>query len=1415
MPGGITGATSVEYGGYIYEIGGYNGTIYSSSVYYTQIGLNGVLGTWNTESTVLSVGITGATSVEYGGYIYEIGGYNGTAYLSSVYYSQINEGVLNIGNNELNPSVSINALNGDITSIGSENFLGSGVYGGNLTASGNLNISGVDTNTINGNTLLTQADLNIQSLSTPTGLSAISSISGGELNAGTYYYEVVAENSNGQSLPSQLTEITTLPVAVPTGVSASVGTSGSVGSNLVASTTYYYEITATTSNGETTVSSQVSGIEGSTAYPITLNWVQDTGATGYKIYKSTTLGGETFLASVSGGSTITYTDSGNIATTGILTPSTNTATTNTNQISLSWNSVPGATYYDIYRSTSSTFGSSVEYVSNTNSFIDTNISQTTSLPETTVAATSVEYNGYVYEIGGIGNGAIGSTVYYAPINSNGTFGTWTTTTSLPEITDGATSVEYNGYVYEIGGYNGSAEVSNIYYALINSNGSLGAWTTTTSLPEITDGATSVEYNGYVYEIGGYNGSAHVSTVYYALINSNGSLGAWNTTTSLPETTVAATSVEYNGYVYEIGGYTGSTYVSSVYYAPINSNGTLGTWNTTTSLPEAIDSATSVEYNGYVYEIGGYNGSTYVSSVYYAPINSNGTLGTWSATTSLPEATESATSVEYNGYVYEIGGVNYSSGYASSVYYFRSLNEGGFAQIAKGSVLTNLQTTQSNGGNINLSGDMNIGGGLNVLGQSNFGSAINLTNPNNTLISASSPLDIQSSGFSLNLGKNNYISQSTSSPSIPSWPTNTSLPEVTTQGTSVEYNGYVYEIGGYNFSSYLSEVYYAPINSNGSLGVWNTTTSLPETTDDATSVEYNGYVYEIGGYTGSTTVSTVYYAPINSNGTLGAWNTTTSLPETTENATSVKYNGYVYEIGGYNGSTEVSNVYYAPINSNGTLGTWSATTSLPEGTYNATSVKYNGYVYEIGGYNGSTYFSTVYYALINSNGTVGTWNTTTSLPEITSEATSVEYNGYVYEMGGIGNDNAVSIVYYAPINSNGTLGTWSTTTSLPNTTYYATSVEYNGYVYEIGGFGNYSPTSTIVYSSSQIVNSSSPGDFTISSNVNGGYQDIFSLDPYGNAIFGGGITTGGIPADLAENVIGANGASSGDIVSITSVNTSSDSVNNFTAIPTTHPYSSNTLGVISTNPSITLHQQHILNSVPLALAGRVMVKVTNYNGNITTGDMITGSIFAGFGEVANSQGQVVGMALNSLTPSTPGVQNFTYNGKVYLKGEILMLVKNEYYNPIVSPSGILNIFTLDSTNNTINIASNINVSGTLNITGDLLIAGHIVPIGTLPQINPNLSAGVGASAVLSTGSTDISGNITLTTGTTTSLGSMLNLVFTSPYKITPIVIITPNNSLTGSSNLGAYVSETTTGFSLNFTKAPISNSTYSWNYVVIQ
>jgi len=116
----------------------------------------------------------------------------------------------------------------------------------------------------------------------------------------------------------------------PRTLTAQLG-SGAVGPYLAGGATYYYKVTAVNAVGETTEGKlpavlESSVTQGATPVPVLLEWEAVDGATGYRIYKAASSGAEELLAQVSGGSTVTYTDTGNTATTpGQTVPASSTA----------------------------------------------------------------------------------------------------------------------------------------------------------------------------------------------------------------------------------------------------------------------------------------------------------------------------------------------------------------------------------------------------------------------------------------------------------------------------------------------------------------------------------------------------------------------------------------------------------------------------------------------------------------------------------------------------------------------------------------------------------------------------------------------------------------------------------------------------------------------------------------------------------------------------------------------------------------------------------------------------------------------------------------------------------------------------------------------------------------------------------
>ncbi len=300
------------------------------------------------------------------------------------------------------------------------------------------------------------------------------------------------------------------------------------------------------------------------------------------------------------------------------------------------------------------------------------------------------------------------------------------------------------------------------------------------------------------------------------------------------------------------------------------------------------------------------------------------------------------------------------------------------------------------------------------------------------------------------------------PPLTSWATTTPLPTAIYAHASVANNGYLYTVGG-NDGSITSTVRFAPINATGSLGTWATTTPLPTSTGYFASVVNNGYIYTTGGLPNDGITSSVFFAPINSTGSIGAWSSTTALPAGAYRHTSVAYNGYVYSIGGNDAAIRTTTVNFAPINSTGSIGSWTSTAALPSPIERHTSVVYNGYLYTIGGFSNAGQTSTVQFAPINSTGSLGSWTMTTALPGNVYEHASVVNNGVVYTIGGL-DSTETSTVLFAPVNAGGSLGSWSRTTPLPTGTRRHAAAVYNGIVYSIAGTTNNVNTSTIYYTS---------------------------------------------------------------------------------------------------------------------------------------------------------------------------------------------------------------------------------------------------------------------------------------------------------------------------------------------------------------
>jgi len=165
-------------------------------------------------------------------------------------------------------------------------------------------------------------------------------------------------------------------LTTPTGVTAT----GSATGGTLAAASYFYRVSAVNAQGETLASTEVtSGALTGTTSSVALSWTAVPGATGYRVYRTTTSGTYTSPAFLSAPTGTTYTDTGGTALTAGTVTTANTATTSapyfwkvtalsaygetlgSNEVTanvlpngtqaLSWTAVPGATGYKVYRGT--------------------------------------------------------------------------------------------------------------------------------------------------------------------------------------------------------------------------------------------------------------------------------------------------------------------------------------------------------------------------------------------------------------------------------------------------------------------------------------------------------------------------------------------------------------------------------------------------------------------------------------------------------------------------------------------------------------------------------------------------------------------------------------------------------------------------------------------------------------------------------------------------------------------------------------------------------------------------------------------------------------------------------------------------------------------------------------------------------
>lgn len=213
---------------------------------------------------------------------------------------------------------------------------------------------------------------------------------------------------------------------------------------------------------------------------------------------------------------------------------------------------------------------------------------------------------------------------------------------------------------------------------------------------------------------------------------------------------------------------------------------------------------------------------------------------------------------------------------------------------------------------------------------------------------------------------------------------------------------------------------------GGITSWSAAPTMPSSFAFGEPIVTKNRVYMIGCDHGNNVVNTVYTAPINADGTLGAWTTGTAMPNGLSYGQGIVTKNRIYLIGGYGPSNQYSNIVYtAPINADGTLGAWGSGPSLPGNLAYHQAIVARNRVYVLGGHNGTQNgrVNTILSGEINSDGEITGWVSYGILPIAISHHRTVIIKDRLYLFGGWTDEGVTGMILYTTILPDGNLGTW--------------------------------------------------------------------------------------------------------------------------------------------------------------------------------------------------------------------------------------------------------------------------------------------------------------------------------------------------------------------------------------------------------
>ena len=243
----------------------------------------------------------------------------------------------------------------------------------------------------------------------------------------------------------------------------------------------------------------------------------------------------------------------------------------------------------------------------------------------------------------------------------------------------------------------------------------------------------------------------------------------------------------------------------------------------------------------------------------------------------------------------------------------------------------------------------------------------------------------------------------------------------------------------------------------SVAEWVSTTNMPQTLKQHQVVTWRDYVILVGGSSnGTNAVNTVYRATKQASGISG-WSGLNGMPVALKDMAVVATQTRLIVMGGRNNSGTMSDmIYSAPFNSDGSIGSWTASeVTLPHPACGMRAVLAMGNIYLLGGTaiidSVETVTSNTYLLKVNADGDIASIAEARSLPEARNGHAVAFYDSKIFVTGGCDSTAmATNTVWSSTVSTSGTLGEWTERTEMPKALYDHTAVFANGVLAVLGG-----------------------------------------------------------------------------------------------------------------------------------------------------------------------------------------------------------------------------------------------------------------------------------------------------------------------------------------------------------------------------